>query len=38
MAGDGGWYYVKNGETLGPVSKEALQSAISEDGGPNTLV
>lgn len=38
MAGEGGWYYVKDGQTIGPVSREELTRAISSGGGPQTLV
>ena len=38
MAGDGGWYYLKNGESTGPVSREDLQQAIGAVSGPETLV
>ena len=38
MAGEGGWYYVKDGQTIGPVSHEALVQALPSSGGPQTLV
>ena len=38
MASEGGWYYVKDGQTIGPVSREELTRAISSGGGPQTLV
>ena len=38
MSIEGDWYYVKSGETVGPVSREALQEAISGSDGPKTLV
>ena len=38
MAGDGGWYYVRDGKTLGPMSQEELEQAISGGDGPQTLV
>ncbi len=38
MPGEGGWYYVKNGQTVGPVSREELLRAIPAAGGPSTLV
>jgi len=36
MAGEGGWYYVKDGQTIGPVSREELTRAISSAGGPQS--
>ena len=38
MAGDGGWYYVKNGETVGPMSRDELIRALPEVDGARTLV
>ena len=38
MAGEGGWYYVKDGQTIGPVSREELVGAVPSAGGPKTLV
>jgi len=38
MAGEGGWYYVKDGQTIGPVAREELIRAIASAGGPQTLV
>lgn len=38
MSIEGDWYYVKSGETVGPVSREVLQEAISGSDGPKTLV
>ena len=38
MSIEGDWYYVKSGETVGPVSRKALQEAISGSDGPKTLV
>ncbi|MGD2108080.1 MAG: TIGR00266 family protein [Phycisphaerae bacterium] len=38
MAGENGWYYVKDGQTLGPVSREELIRALPSAGGPGTLV
>jgi len=38
MSIEGDWYYVKSGETVGPVSRSALQEAISGADGPKTLV
>ncbi len=38
MASNDGWYYVKNGETVGPVSQEAMMSALPDAHGPKTLV
>ena len=38
MAGEGGWYYVKHGDTIGPMSREELLRAIQQADGPKTLV
>ncbi len=38
MAGEGGWYYVKDGETTGPMSREELARALPSADGPKTLV
>jgi len=38
MAGEDGWYYVKNGQTVGPVTRSELQQALPQADGPNTLV
>jgi uncharacterized protein (AIM24 family) len=38
MSGEGGWYYVKNGQTVGPMSREELIQAIPSAGGPATLI
>ncbi len=38
MAGEGGWYYVKDGNTVGPISRDELLVAIQGVQGPRTLV
>lgn len=38
MASEGGWYYAKNGQTVGPMSIDELRNAISVADGPRTLV
>ena len=38
MTTESGWHYVKNGQTLGPVSRDELARAISSADGPRTLV
>ena len=38
MAGADGWYYVKNGETQGPISREQLIGMLPSVDGPSTLV
>jgi uncharacterized protein (TIGR00266 family) len=38
MAGYGGWYYVKGGETKGPMSREELVRALPGADGPSTMV
>ena len=38
MASDGGWYYVKDGQTVGPVPRDELVQALPAAGGPKTLV
>ena len=38
MAGDGGWYYVKDDQTVGPMNREELLRALSARQGTNTLV
>jgi uncharacterized protein (TIGR00266 family) len=38
MTGEGGWYYVKDGQTVGPVSREELTQALAGAHGPQTLV
>jgi len=35
---DADWYYVKNGETVGPVSRSELVAALPLAHGPQTLV
>lgn len=37
MAGDG-WYYVRDGKTVGPVSRADLLAALATTAGPQTLV
>ena len=38
MSNGDGWYYVKNGETVGPVSREVLDTELAGAGGPSALV
>lgn len=38
MSSESGWYYVKDGQTVGPVSREELVRALSVVQGPQTLV
>jgi uncharacterized protein (TIGR00266 family) len=38
MANDSGWYYVKDGETVGPLSREQLVQALPGADGLDTLV
>jgi len=38
MSSGEGWYYVKNGETLGPVSQGVLRTELANAGGPSALV
>ena len=38
MAGSGGWYYVKGGETVGPMSQEELIAALPGVEGQRTMV
>ncbi len=38
MSSGEGWYYVKNGETVGPVSPGALRTELANVGGPSVLV
>ena len=38
MSGEGSWYYEKDGETIGPVSRNELNSALRGAGGAGTLV
>ena len=38
MASDGGWYYVKDGQTVGPVPRNELVQALPAADGPKTLV
>ncbi len=38
MSNGDGWYYVKNGETVGPVSREVLDTELASAGGPSVLV
>ena len=38
MAGEGSWYYVKDGRTVGPVTREELLAALSGAHGPQTMV
>ncbi len=34
----GGWYYAKNGQTVGPMSQDELRRAIASGEGASTLV
>ena len=36
MASDTGWYYVKDGQTVGPVRRDELVGALPAAGGPKT--
>jgi hypothetical protein len=38
MAGESGWYYVKNGETIGPVGLDELIRQLPDAGGLGRLV
>ena len=38
MSSGEGWYYVKNGETLGPVSQGVVRTELASAGGPSALV
>ena len=38
MSNENGWYYVKDGQTVGPISREALASALPGAEGDRTLV
>jgi len=38
MAGDSGWYYVKDGKTIGPVARDELTRALDGAAGGSTLV
>ena len=38
MADSGGWYYVRNGETVGPMSKSELRAGLKAGDGEHTLV
>ena len=38
MSSGEGWYYVKNGETVGPVSQGALRTELANADGPSALV
>lgn len=38
MAGEAGWYYVKDGKTIGPMAREELVRSLSSAAGPGTLV
>lgn len=38
MATDSGWYYAKEGQTIGPISQAELKQALSSAAGPSTLV
>ncbi len=38
MSGEAGWYYVKNGQTTGPVTREELVRILPQVDGPNTMV
>ena len=38
MTTEAGWYYVRDGQTIGPMSREELLRALPEAGGPNALV
>lgn len=38
MAADGGWYYAKNGQTVGPMTLDDLRRKLADADGPRTLV
>lgn len=38
MSAENGWYYVKDGQTVGPVTREELQRILPQINGPHTLV
>ena len=38
MAGEAGWYYVKDGKTVGPMARDELVGALGSAAGPGTLV
>ncbi len=38
MSADSGWYYAKDGKTVGPMTREALKAALTGVGGMETLV
>ncbi len=38
MAQDAGWYFVRNGQTVGPIGWEEFIKSLPDAGGPNTLV
>jgi len=38
MSSADGWYYVHDGETVGPISREAVIAALDNAAGPSTLV
>lgn len=38
MAGEGDWYYVKDGQTVGPVGREEMIAALRSGLGSGTLV
>ena len=38
MAGYGGWYFIRDGETVGPVSRDELTKELAGPQGPKTLV
>ncbi len=38
MSDEQGWFYVRNGETVGPISLSQLVDAIPTVDGPNTLI
>ena len=38
MSSGEGWYYVKNGETVGPISQGVLRTELANVGGPSALV
>ncbi len=38
MVADGGWYYAKNGQTVGPMTLEELRRNLANADGPRTMV
>lgn len=38
MTADGGWYYAKNGQTMGPMTLDELRRQLSQADGPKTMV